>query len=279
MKTNGIDFDQIVLKKYKDSFYENLISDSLNGYKQIFLLVYDKYNSRFKQIYNEDLFIIHYYIEFLDLFSKEAKTIIKEIPDDNKKKKFKNNEQADDYFNNYLDAIVKAKILFVENEEDFDYKIKADKGIRKIKKLYIGLVKEDIFNFLDTMIFLEVDYFIRIAEHKKFIYDPYKKHYEEFNRIFMTYIDYKERPSQKTKNKEIISAIKKVKPDTETASGGSSYQQMAKRFIKTKKYLDSSILEINEAILKNLRELNLIIRTSISSIEIIKVLRIVIIKI
>lgn len=257
MKVNEIDFDQVVLEKYKNSSFENLVIESLNKYKQVFLLVYDKYNLRFKKVYEKDFSVFFYYLKFLELFSKDAENLDKYINDLTLKgsKKTKSLKGLDNYFERKRSEIRKAKVFLVEDEAEFSNNIKAEKKVIDEKRLYVGLVKKKIFELIDHLIFIEVDYFISTAEHKKYIFEPFKKNYPIYNTGFLIYTDLINNPSNSTRRKEVITAWKQVKPDTDTASGGHSDQQMFRRFISANKKLKQSETKINETILKNLREL------------------------
>ena len=220
-------------------------------------MVYDKYNLRFNKVYDKDLSIFHYYLKFLELFNNEIELIKKQIDTalDSIKPKTKN--QIEKYFDLQYKVLLNAIIVLVDDENDFDNQVNRIKSKSKSKKLYFGLFKKEIFKLLDNMIFREVEYFINTAEHKKYIYDPFKKNYDEFYCIYQTYVDLINEPSKKTRNKEFITAFRKNIPvrKFETANSGVSFQQQARKFVSANKVLNKSIDEINIIIHNNLKEL------------------------
>ena len=258
---NGVDFDEIILGEYKNSFLENLITLSLKSYKKIFLLVYDFYDIRFKKIYSDNLDVMWYYSKFLELFSKEKDIIIKSINNasfNQLPKRLHTQEQLDHHLNEQIDAIINTKAILVNSKKEFNKKVNADKQLKKGKKLYIGFNKKEIFDLIKTLIFTEADYFINEAEHKKFILDPFKKNYNDFSGMYIKYKEIKKNPSKTSKKKEIITSIRLLKPKfrNETASGGFTYYQLFRRFISANKNLAQSVQKINENIIKHLRALD-----------------------
>lgn len=243
------DLDQIFLKKYENSVYKNIITNILNEYKKIFYILFNSFDQRFQKVFNTDLFVSIYYIKFLMLFEKEAEEIISYIKTNPLKTKDNKFQSVNDTVKkNY--SLLNAKIFLVNNEGGFDKEVNARRIKSKGKILYLGMNKYEIKNKLNILLFDEADYFIRTAEHKKYIYDSFKKHYTDFISIYYVISDSKKIISK-------IEGIRKVKPDRkgESASGGDTFYQMYRKFSKTMKQQDLSSKKINEEILNNLKEL------------------------
>lgn len=260
MEVNEIDFDQIVLEKYKNGFFENLIFEFLNKYKQVFLLVYDKYNLRFKKIYDVDLSIFFYYLKFLELVSKEADiTIIatNKLSMTEVEKSINKNLTVWKDVHKHIDKtqkiiseqILKSIIFFVEDKIDFENMIKKHKEKVKEKRLYIGLSKKDIFDLIDKIIFIEVDYFISIAEDKKYVNDHVVNHRQLSKRAYFIYNEYDKNIS-KTKSISLALDDPYYKSDSTNPM-----HKAVEKFFKLSEYKENIKTNIDNQIREQLKAL------------------------
>lgn len=247
--------DEIILGKYQNSIYKNIISDTLNGYKKIFLKVYDKYNSRFKKVYKNEMQIFFYYLKFLKIFNDEAEYIIKVVDntrDNEEKKKLKSKKAFDDYIYKLKNSIVNAKVLLINDENDFNKQIKEIQKTNKGKLLFLGIDKQQVFEMIDIRLFIEADYFLSIANKQKLpgVYYPeadmvlYK--YDELNKNIN---------DKKERKKNIIEAIRIIRDEYYKADPYDTYYKTFYRHISEKEKQDKIFKEIDEAILRDLREL------------------------
>ncbi len=227
MTNENINFEKPILDRYKNTPYESLISKSFVCYGKVFNLVYEKYNMRFKKIYDIELWMLGYYFNFLDYFRNEAVEIIKEISP-----VVSVNELEKANVNVYL----------IENENEFE-----NKAIKK--GLNIGLNKNEIFEIIDILIFKDAAYFISIAEDKKYVYKNSIKYVEEGRNTIMFLKDSK---GDITKTK----AISKALNDPNYKSNPSlSLDKTINRFIKLNETKEKDILKIENEIRSQLRNL------------------------